>query len=104
MSLRRPTVAYLLFTFVIGPVCDAAQTSNGGIPVIYIFCKPCLRCCSDVRLWHFFYSPLCDVAQTSDCGIYFTALYVMSLRRPTVAFLLKPFMRCRSDVRLWHFF
>ena len=31
MSLRRPTVADLLFTFVIGPVCDVAQTSDCGI-------------------------------------------------------------------------
>ena len=36
--------------------------------------------------------------------VYFKALYVVSLRRPTVAFLLKPFMWCRSDARLWHFF
>ena len=36
--------------------------------------------------------------------ISFKALYVVSLRRPTVAFLLKPFMWCRSDARLWHFF
>src|SRR3954464_9322157 len=35
-------------------------------------------------------SPLCGVAQTPDCGISFKALYVVSLRRPTVAFLLKP--------------
>ena len=55
MSLRPPTVAYLLFTFVIGPVCDVAQTSDGGI-IAFTFIK---------------------------------ALYVMSLRRPTVAFLLK---------------
>ena len=47
MSLRRPTVALLYFTF------------NE--------------------------SPFCDVAQTSDCGISFKALYVASLRRPTVA-------------------
>ena len=47
MSLRRPTVALLYFTF------------NE--------------------------SPFCDVAQTSDCGISFKALYVVSLRRPTVA-------------------
>ena len=39
MSLRRPTVALLSFTFVIGPVCDVAQTSDGGIPVIYISFK-----------------------------------------------------------------
>src|SRR4051812_21212950 len=32
------------------------------------------------------------------------ALYVVSLRRPTVAFLLKPFMWCRSDARLWHYY
>ena len=31
MSLRRPTVAYLLFTFVIGPICDVAQMSDCGI-------------------------------------------------------------------------
>ena len=36
--------------------------------------------------------------------VYFKALYVVSLRRPTVAFLLKPFMWCRPDARLWHFF
>ena len=36
--------------------------------------------------------------------IYFKALYVVSLRRPTVAFLLKPFMWCRLEARLWHFF
>ena len=48
----------LLFTFVTSPVCDVAQTSDGGI-IIFTFIK---------------------------------ALYVMLLRRPTVAFLLKPFM------------
>ena len=36
--------------------------------------------------------------------VYFKALYVVSLRHPTVAFLLKPFMWCRSDARLWHLF
>ena len=35
--------------------------------------------------------------------ISFKALYVASLRRPTVAFLLKPFMWRRSDARLWHY-
>ena len=49
-------------------------------------------------------SPFCDVAQMSDCGISFEAIYVASLRCPTVAFLLKPFMWRRSDARLWHFF
>ena len=44
----------------------------------------------------------------STSGIFimivsFKALYVVSLRRPTVAFLLKPFMWCRSDARLWHY-
>ena len=53
MSLRRPTVACLSFTFPY---------------------KPFMWCRSDVRLWHachllFNISPLCDVAQTSDCGI-----------------------------------
>ena len=42
-----------------------------------------------------FKRPLWGVAQTPDCGISFKALYVASLRRPTVAFLLKPFMWCR---------
>ena len=36
--------------------------------------------------------------------VYFKDLYVVSLRRPTVAFFLKPFMWRRSDARLWHFF
>ena len=72
----------LLFTFITSPICDVAQTSDGGILV-----------------FTFIVSPVCDVAQTSDGGIiiftFIKALYVMSLRRPTVAFLLKPFMWCR---------
>ena len=36
-------------------------------------------------LFTFLPSPFCDVAPTSDCGISFKALYVVSLRRPTVA-------------------
>ena len=54
-------------------------------------------CRSDARLWHacylkLFISPFCGVAQTTDCGIPFKALYVVSLRHPTVVFLLKPFL------------
>ena len=54
MSLRRPTVAFLLFTFDISPLCDVTQTYDCGILVIY-----------------FDISPLCDVAQTSDCGMHY---------------------------------
>ena len=72
MSLRRPTVALLLFTFDISPLCDIAQTSDCG---------------THCHLYSII-SPLCGVAQTPDCGISFKALYVVSLRRPTVAFLL----------------
>ena len=82
----------LLFTFITSPVCDVAQTSDGGIPIIYFCYRPCLWCRSDVRWWHICYLHLLQ------------ALSAMSLRRPTVAFLLKPFMWCRSDARLWHFF
>ena len=31
MSLRRPTVAYLLFTFIISTFCGVAQTPDCGI-------------------------------------------------------------------------
>ena len=34
MSLRRPTVAILVFTFIVSSVCDVAQMSDGGILVI----------------------------------------------------------------------
>ena len=53
MSLRRPTVALLLFTFDISPLCDVAQTSDGGTH---------RRLYSNI-------SPLCGVALTPDCGI-----------------------------------
>ena len=53
MSLRRPTVALLSFTFDISPLCDVAQTSDCG--------THCLLC--------FIISPLCGVALTPDCGI-----------------------------------
>ena len=74
MSLRRPTVACLLFTFNISPFYDVAQTSDCGISVIYFHYKPFPRCRIDVRLWPglsftFNISPLCGVAQTPDCGI-----------------------------------
>ena len=74
MSLRRPTVAFLLFTFDISPLCDVAQTSDYGILVIYFRYKPFSRCRLDVRLWH-----------------------VLS-----VTFQYKPFMWCRPYARLRH--
>ena len=74
MSLRRPTVALLLFTFDISPLGDVAQTSNCGIPVIYFHYKLFWRCRLDVRLWH-----------------------VLSF-----TFQYKPFMWCRPDARLRH--
>src|SRR6187399_705049 len=51
MSLRHPTVAFLLFIFDISHVCDVAQTSDGGILVTYFGYKPFMWCCSDARLW-----------------------------------------------------
>ena len=46
MSLRRPTVASLLF--IISPFRDVAQTSDCGIAVIYFHYKPFPRCRIDV--------------------------------------------------------
>ena len=53
MSLRRPAVAFLLFTFDISPLCDVAQTSD---------CGTHCHLYSNI-------SPLCGVALTPDCGI-----------------------------------
>ena len=53
MSLRRPTVALLLFTFDISPLCDVTQTSDCGT-----YC----------RLYPNI-SPLCGVPLTPDCGL-----------------------------------
>ena len=53
MSLRRPTVVLLSFTFNISPFCDVAQTSDCGMHC-YLYS---------------IISPLCDVALTPDCGI-----------------------------------
>ena len=57
MSLRHPTVAFLLFTFDISPLCDVAQMSDYGT-----YCHLLFNI-----------SPLCGVALTPDCGmlIYF---------------------------------
>ena len=57
MSLRRPTVALLLFTFDISPFRDVAQTSDCG---------------THCRLYSII-SPLCGVALTPDCGIVILA-------------------------------
>ena len=53
MSLRRTTVALLLFTFDISPLRDVAQTSDCG-----------MHC----RVYSII-SPVCGVALTPDCGI-----------------------------------
>ena len=53
MSLRRPTVVLLLFTFDISPLRDVAQTSD----------------CGTHCLLFSIISPLCGVALTPDCGI-----------------------------------
>ena len=53
MSLRRPTVACLSFTFNISPLCDVAQTFD----------------CGTHCLLFSIISPLCGVALTPDCGI-----------------------------------
>ena len=74
MSLRRPTVASLLFIFIISPLRDVAQMSDCGITVIYFHYKPFPRCRVDARLWH---------------ALSFTFQY-------------KPFMWCRPDARLRH--
>ena len=76
MSLTRPTVAPLLFTFDISPLCDVTQTSDCGTLVIYFWYKPFMWCRSDVRLWH--------------------AL--------SFIFHYKPFMWCRPDARLRHYY
>ena len=74
MSLRRTTVALLLSTFGISPLCDVTQTSDCGTLVIYFRYKPFMWCRSDVRLWH----------------------------APSFIFQNKPFMWCRPDARLRH--
>ena len=58
MSLRRPTVALLLFTFDISPLCDVAQTSDCG---------------THCHLYSII-SPLCGVALTPDCGIVISSV------------------------------
>ena len=57
MSLRRPTVAFLLFSSNISPLCDVAQTSD----------------CGTHCLLFSIISPLCGVALTPDCGIVILA-------------------------------
>ena len=65
MSLRRPTVALLLFTFDISPLCDVAQTSD----------------CGTHCLLFSIISPLCGVAPMPDCGIISLYLFVHLSRR-----------------------
>ena len=62
MSLRRPTVALLLFTFDISPLGDVAQTSDCG---------------TQCHLYSII-SPLCDVSQTSDCGTHCLLFSIIS--------------------------
>ena len=75
MSLRRPTVAPLSFTFNISPLCDVAQTSDCGMSGIYFWYKPFMWCrfrrptVARTVIYFSIISPLCGVALTPDCGI-----------------------------------
>ena len=86
---------WLCLYIYISPLGGVAQTPDCGMFVISFSYKPFMWRRSDARLWQVRYF------------IYLQALYVVSLRRPTVACLLfyllhKPFMWCRWDARLWH--
>ena len=92
MSLRRPTVALLSFTFDLSPLCGVAQTSDCGTLVIYFWYKPFMWCRSDVRLWHARYLLLIQALyvmslQTSDCG---THCYLFSIISPLCGVALTP--------------
>ena len=53
MSLRRLTVALLLFTFDISPLCDVAQTSDCGTHcLLFSHYKPFMWCRLAARLRH----------------------------------------------------
>ena len=56
MSLRRPTVALLIFTFDISPLCDVTQTSDCGTHRHLLFqYKPFMWCRPDARLRHCYF-------------------------------------------------
>ena len=79
MSLRRPTVAHLLFIIKISPFCDVAQTSDCGISFIGPFCDVAQTFDCGIS----FISHLCGVAQTPDCGMSFICLpFEASLQTP----------------------
>ena len=72
MSLRRPTVACLLFIFPISPLCGVAQTPDCGMLIIIYSYKPFMWRRSDVRLRHaLFYYPFEASLQTPDRCILF---------------------------------
>mgnify|MGYP005814834649 CR=1 FL=1 len=72
MSLRRPTVACLLFKLLISPLCGVAQTPDCGMPVISFIYKPFMRYRSDARLRHaLYYYPFEVSLQTPDRCILF---------------------------------
>ena len=72
MSLRRPTVANLLFIFLISPLWGVTQTPDCGMPVIYFRYKPFMWRRLDARLRHaLFYYPFEASLQTPDRCILF---------------------------------
>ena len=98
MSLRHPTVADLLFTFVIGTVCDVTQTSDCGIS---------FKALSVISLRGptvvFLLSPLCGVSKTPDCGMNFICLpFEASLQTPIGFQLFILFIKsCNIIVVIW---
>jgi hypothetical protein len=102
MSLRRPTVAFLLFNFYISPLCDVAQTSDCGIQIIYFHYKPFSRCrtqtsdCGTYCYLLFNISPLCGVAPTPDCGMLIFTLRGVASDTRSVFFY---FIGFREDYR-----
>ena len=70
MSLRCPTVACLLFIYLISPLCGVAQTPDCGMFVILLY-KPFMWRRSDARLRHaLYYYPFKVSLQTPDRCIF----------------------------------
>ena len=79
MSLRRPTVACLLFIYLIRPLCGVAQTPDCGMFIILLY-KPFMWRRSDARLRHaLYYYPFKVSLQTPDrCIFNFLLTCIMS--------------------------
>ena len=106
LSLRRPTVACLLFIYFISPLCGVAQTPDCGMLLIIYSYKPFMWRRSDVRLRHaLIYYPFEASLQTlGRCILFLLPYYIFIFYMNNLHACILDFVYFVTDVMIIEYF